>query len=73
MQTINLQISLVPTAPAAKEKPKSYQIGYDLGKIFGDHKNKKIAQKVEKILDIKWSKDYSEFEHPTVFRKEKHG
>jgi len=68
MQTINLQISLVPTAPAVKQVSKSYKLGYELGEIFRQHKRKK---KVEKLLQKDWSKDYSDLDYPTVFRRER--
>jgi hypothetical protein len=68
MQTINLQISLVPTAPAVKQVSKSYKLGYELGEIFRQHQRKK---KVEKLLQKDWSKDYSDLDYPTVFRRER--
>ena len=68
MQTINLQISLVPTTPEPKQVSKSYKLGYELGQIFRQHQTK---QKVEKILDKDWTKDYSDLDYPTVFRKER--
>lgn len=68
MQTINLQISLVPTAPAVKQVSKSYKLGYELGEIFRQHQRKK---KVEKLLQKNWSKDYSDLDYPTVFRRER--
>jgi hypothetical protein len=71
MQTINLQINLAQATPVV-EKPKlSYQLGYELGEVFKRYKTKKIAVKVEKILDIKHNNDYSIYEFPTVFRKER--
>lgn len=68
MQTINLQISLVPTTQEVKPVAKSYKLGYELGQIFRQHKTKKT---VEKILDKDWTKDYSDLDYPTVFRKER--
>lgn len=68
MQTINLQISLVPAAPAVKQVSKSYKLGYELGEIFRQHQRKK---KVEKLLQKDWSKDYSDLDYPTVFRRER--
>lgn len=68
MQTIDLQISLIPTASAPKQVSKSYKLGYELGQIFRQHKTKKT---VEKILDKDWTKDYSDLDYPTVFRKER--
>jgi hypothetical protein len=68
MQTINLQISIVPTAPAPKTVSKSYKLGYELGEIFRQHQRKK---KVEKLLQKDWSKDYSDLDYPTVFRRER--
>jgi len=68
MQTINLQISLVPTAPAVKQVSKSYKLGYELGEIFRQHQRKK---KVEKLLQKDWSKDYSDLDYPTVLRRER--
>lgn len=68
MQTINLQISLVPTAPAVKEVSKSYKLGYELGEIFKQHQRKK---KIEKLLQKDWGKDYSDLDYPTVFRRER--
>jgi hypothetical protein len=68
MQTINLQISLVPTAPAVKQVSKSYKLGYELGEIFRQHQRNK---KVEKLLQKDWNKDYSDLDYPTVFRRER--
>lgn len=68
MQTINLQISLVPAAPAPKQVSKSYKLGYELGQVFKQHQRKKT---VEKLLQKDWNKDYSDLDYPTVFRKER--
>lgn len=68
MQTINLQINLVPSTQEVKPVAKSYILGYELGQVFRQHQNKKI---VKKILDKDWTKDYSDLDYPTVFRKER--
>lgn len=68
MQTINLQINLVPATQEVKPVSKSYKLGFELGEIYRQHMRKKT---VEKLLQKDWSKDYSDLDYPTVFRKER--
>ena len=75
METIHLQITLIP--PKEPEKPKSswYKLGYGLAQVCKSMKGyEELKSPSVGINDLKdWSKDYSDLETPAVIRKERSG
>jgi hypothetical protein len=67
MDTLRIELHIVEPV-VEKKKSWLYDYGYALGKEFAEKKKPKLDLKP---LFRDWTKDYSDLETPTVFRKER--